>query len=261
MPATQGNVTNPNKVILTFVNSDDFYSFLVRITDGTNDEVHEYDSSLFYDGQSIDYSKTFSYDGFDVIVEFKLSSGRFEHYVRRSDGEFLDFEINFPPRFVDYASSSILNQLNSIIDKLSDFDNVLSDINSSTDDVNSSISSLNSLVNTKATDLSSLISSQSQSIVNLINSKSDEISNSISQISQNLSVDLSNISFVSLNGSLGSYKDGSRVSVQGLAGIYIVKSSFMLKNDQNNYIICYQLESEDHSSSLIVPNIFVSLAQ
>ena len=262
MPSTQSNINGvPSSVSITFVNRDDYFSLVVKFSDGSNQDVFEYDSSLFYDGESISFNQTYRYSGVDIIVEFILRSGFLEHYIRRSDNEYIAVDIDFYPYFVDYFSSNVVNQLNGIIDKLQFMSSTVDNMMSGFDIIGQNFTDLTSFVNSKFSNVESVISSQSQSIVSFVNSKSSDILDQINQISQNLSVDLSNISFVSLNGSLGSYKDGSRVSVQGLAGVYVVKSSFMLKNDQNNYIICYQLESEDHSSSLIVPNIFVSLAQ
>ncbi|GEM_PF-4194437 len=73
--------------------------------------------------------------------------------------------------------------------------------------------------------------------------------------------DFSSLSLVSLNGSYGTYKDGSFVSVKGLDGVWKVDGSFFMKNDDAQFLIVYRLVNHDDESRIVyVPSVFCSLA-
>lgn len=164
--------------------------------------------------------------------------------------------------------SEVNEQLDVIINSFSGLHGHIDSLNSSIpsginghiDSIQSQISGLSDSINGQFNGLTSQISSvigdvDSSNLVEIIG----EIENKIDNIDSIVS-NFNSVSFVSLNGSSGSFKDKEIVTVSGYDDDFTVISSQMLKNDNYLYLIIYLLEDSE-GKRMIAPATAVTLKQ
>ncbi len=213
------------------------------------------------DTDTVQYSISFSpdFDGLIVGFEYADSNGSYDD-ICELDSSFLD---NFALIVNLITIGLTYDSLKRIVSSSSDFvDFSFSNLSSKVDSILSNIDGLPSQIQnlldnfySQLSSLGSQILQKGDTLLNEVDGKANEIIVALSNIS------LSDVHFSSLDGAYGSFRDGTEVVVTSLDGIFVVESSFLLRNDDKNFLVCYLLKDKnDQSRKIIVPSIFVKVS-
>jgi len=244
------------------------------------------DSNTYYFRLRLDYGLVLyalaDADDFSTMTPIPYKVNIFANFLSVFDG--LGWDGKPLPTLKDTVLDGF-SSVDSAIDRLDEnFDDVLNSISDKAQDVSlelvSKSDSLTNAIASSVTQIVDKVSSERDVLSSFMTDKTSLILSSISDISLDIDVgSLSNsvsysvsnaltskidslvdtVAFSSLNGSCGSYPDGTSVSIDGLTGTYVVDSSMMLKNDDNQYIVVYKLSKDGHTG--LFPSVMLSLAE
>ena len=211
----------------SFVLADDdnTYFFDINLSIGT---------MLDSDNMSIPYPVFITSEYLLTFAKYDLSG----HLIKPNDLS----------KYFNDLESSFVSEFSTVQTSLS------SDITALADDLNIAKSDLLSYLDGQFSSLNF----DDSNIISTLDDKFLAFNSLLAEKILSLSSSFDNISFSSLNGVGGSYKDGTEVVVSGVTGIFKVVASQFLKNDENQYIIVYKLE-KDGSYSLF-PSVMVSVS-